>query len=192
MAASPEAAKASEAMQTTTVGVPSRHATCGSTIEVVTRRIGAALVAALLLGAAGGTASAASPSAAGKLRRAEAQLRQLDRQSNTAPPATPTELRAAIAQWRAAATGYGRLGVTAATGEHASPSGSRRMRAAWAALRDLAGWRVRQLTYSADLFSGFLQGGVMSDGAKEGLARMSAVELDLRAKLRTALARVAA
>jgi len=146
----------------------------------------------LLLGAASGAASAASPSSSAKLLRAEAQLRQLDRQSNTAPPATPTELRAAIAHWRAAATGYGRLGVTAATGERTSPAGARRMRTAWAALRDLAGWRVRQLTYSADLFSGFLQGGVMSDGAKEGLARMSVVELGLRAKLRAAIARLAA
>jgi hypothetical protein len=70
--------------------------------------------------------------------------------------------------------------------------GARRVRAAWAALRGLAGWRVRQLNYSADLFSGFLHGGLMADGAKEGLARMTAVELELRAKLRAALARLAA
>ena len=32
----------------------------------------------------------------------------------------------------------------------------------------------------------------MTDGAKEGIARMSTVELGLRAKLRVALARIAA
>jgi len=158
----------------------------------VTRRLGAAFAAAALLStAASATAIAASPSSPAKLRQAEAQLRQLDRQSETAPPATPAELRTAIASWRAAAHGYGRLGVVAATGERSSPASARRARTAWAALRDLAGWRVRQLTYSADLFSGFLNGGVMSDGAKEGLARMAAVEHELRSKLRVALARAA-
>ena len=159
----------------------------------MTRRVGAALAAAaLLLGAASATALAASQSAPLRLRQAEAQLRQLDRQSETGPPATPAELSAAVAQWRSAADGYGRLGTVAATGERTSPAGARRVRAAWAALRDLASWRVRQLNYSADLFSGYLHGGLMTDGAKEGLARMSAVELDLRAKLRAALARLAA
>ena len=107
-------------------------------------------------------------------------------------PSDPRRAAAAVAQWRSAAVGYGRLGTVAATGERTSPAGARRVRAAWAALRDLAGWRVRQLNYSADLFSGFLHGGLMADGAKEGLARMTAVELELRAKLRAALARVAA
>jgi len=155
--------------------------------------VGAALAAAaLLLGAASATASAATSSSTVKLRQAEAQLRQLDRESETGLPATPGELRAAIAQWRAAADGYGRLGAVATTGIRTSPTGARRVRAAWAAVRDLAEWRVRQLSYSADLYSGFLHGGLMPDGAKDGLARMSAVELELRAKLRVALARVAA
>jgi hypothetical protein len=159
----------------------------------VTRRVGATLTAAaLLIGVASATASGASPSSPARLRQADARLRSLDHQSNTAPPTTPAELRAAVAQWRAVADGYGRLGVTAANGERSSPAGARRVRNAWAALRDLAGWRVRQLTYSADLFSGFLSGGVMSDGAKEGIARMAVVEQQLRAKLRIALARVAA
>jgi hypothetical protein len=159
----------------------------------VTRRVGAALAAAtLLLGAASATASAASPSSPARLRQAEARLRLLDRQSDTQAPATAAELRAAIADWRATAAGYGRLGRVAATGERTSPAAARRVRAAWAALRDLAGWRVRQLSYSADLFTESLQGGTITDGAKEGLARMAAVEADLRARLRTALARVAA
>jgi hypothetical protein len=155
--------------------------------------VGAVLGAAtLLLATVSVAASAASASSSAKLRQAEAQLRQLDRQSETGPPATPAELRAAVAQWRSAADGYARLGAVAATGERTSPAGARRVRAAWAALRGLAGWRVRQLNYSADLFSGFLHGGLMADGAKEGLARMTAVELELRAKLRAALARLAA
>lgn len=158
----------------------------------MTRRVGAALAAAaLLFGAAGATALAASQSSSSRLRQAEAQLRQLDRQSNTQAPATAAELRRAIASWRAAAKGYGRLGVVAATGERTTPTGAPRVHAAWAALRDLAGWRVRQLSYSADLFTGSLHGGLMTDGAKEGLARMAVVELELRARLRTALARVA-
>jgi len=155
--------------------------------------VGASLAAAtLLLGAASATASGASLSPPAKLREADARLHQLDRRSDTAPPTTPEELRAAVAQWRAAADGYGRLGVVAASGERSSPAGARRLRSAWAALRDLAGWRVRQLNYSADLFSGFLSGGVMSDGAKEGIARMAVVEQQLRARLRVALARLAA
>jgi hypothetical protein len=159
----------------------------------MTRRVGIALAAAaLLLAAVSGTSSAASPSPVARLHEAEAQLRQLDRQSNTAPPSTPGELQAAVASWRATAKGYGRLGTVAANGERTSPASARRVRAAWGALRDLAGWRVRQLTYSADLFSGYLHGGLMTDGAKEGIARMSTVELGLRAKLRVALARIAA
>ena len=148
--------------------------------------------AALLLGAVSAVAYAVAPSSSMQLRQAEALLQRLDRQSETTAPSNPVELRAVIAQWRAAAGGYGRLGTVAATGERATPAEARRTRAAWAALRDLAAWRVRQLRYSADLFSGFLRGGPMSDGSKEGLARMSVVERDLRIRLRAALARVAA
>jgi hypothetical protein len=147
--------------------------------------------ATVLLGIAGEAAAVAPPSTTAQLRQAETRLRQLDRQSETAPPVDATELRAAVAHWRAAAAGYGRLGALAASGERTSPPAARRVRAAWAALRDLAGWRVRQLSYSADLFSETLRGGTLGDGAKEGIARMTLVEGDLRARLRAALARVA-
>ena len=154
--------------------------------------MGAALAAAtMLLGVAAEAALAAPPSSTTQLRRAETRLQQLDRQSEAPALASTAELRAAIARWRAAARGYGRLGALAATGERSTPAAATRLRAAWAALRDLAGWRVRQLAYSADLFSETLSGGTIADGAKEGLARMTSVEGDLRARLRVALARVA-
>ena len=154
--------------------------------------MGVALAAATLLVGVAGAAAAAPPSSStnARLREAEARLHQLDRLSETQAPASTAELRAEIAKWRAAAAGYGRLIVVAANGERTSGVGPTRIRAAWAALRDLAGWRVRQLTYSADLFSETLRGGRLTDGAKEGLARMRQVEATLRARLRRALADV--
>jgi hypothetical protein len=160
-------------------------------MSAVSPRVGAALAATVLLGVAAVAAPAASPATTAQLRQAEIRLQQLDRQSETPAPASAAELRSTIARWRAAAAGYGRLGAVAATGERSTPPGARRVRAAWAALRDLAGWRARQLSYSADLFSETLRGGMVTDGAKEGIARMTLVEGDLRARLRAALARVA-
>ena len=157
----------------------------------MSRRMGVALAAAMLIAGVAGTSAASPPlSSTATLREAEARMHQLDRLSQTQAPATTAELRAAIAQWRAAAAGYGRLVVVAANGERTSGVGPTRSRAAWAALRDLAGWRVRQLRYSVDLFSETLRGGRITDGAKEGLARMTLVEAQLRARLRRALADV--
>lgn len=158
----------------------------------MTRRAGTALVAATSLACVvSASAPAAAPSPAAKLRQAEARLRVLDRRSETPTPAGVAELRATIASWRAVAAGYRRLGTDAAT-EARSPAAAPRSRAAWTALRDLAVWRVRQLSYAADSLSDLLRGVTVSYGAKEGLARMTPVEDGLRARLKAALAALAA
>ena len=100
------------------------------------------------------------------------------------PPATKAELRAAVARWRAAARGFGRLEADA------RPSGPpSRVATALRALSELAHWRQAQMTYAADLFSRPVQS---LFAAKEGLARMAIVERGLRARLRIAIARLQA
>ena len=100
------------------------------------------------------------------------------------PPATKAELRAAVARWRAAARGFGRLEADARP--YGAPS---RVATAIRALSELAHWRQAQTTYAADLFSRPVPS---LFGAKEGLARMGIVERGLRARLRLAITRLQA
>jgi hypothetical protein len=100
------------------------------------------------------------------------------------PPVTKVELRAAVARWRAAARGFGRLGADARPG--GAPS---RVATALRALSQLAHWRQAQMTYAADLFSRPVPSLL---GAKEGLARMGIVERGLRERLRIAIVRLQA
>jgi hypothetical protein len=137
-------------------------------------------------GNAGARAAAATADPAARIDALQRRLGALDRRANGGtPPATRAELRAAVARWRAAARGYGRL---AADAQPLGPPS--RATNAFRALSDLARWRQAQMTYAADLFSRPAES--ITDGAKEGLARMATVEAGLRARLRAAIARLQA
>jgi hypothetical protein len=133
----------------------------------------------------GGRAPAAATDPAARFKALLHRLVLLDRRANGgAPPATQADLRAAVARWRVAARGYGRLAADARP--QGPPS---RVTSALRALSELAHWRQAQMAYAADLFSRPVPS---LYGAKEGIARMAIVEAGLRARLRVAIARLQA
>lgn len=165
-------------------------ATAALATAIAVSLVAGGLAGARVAGASSGNGYArASATAADPAARIDALRRRLDaldrRVNGGTPPATKAELRAAVARWRAAARGYGRLAADA------RPLGPpSRAASALRALSDLARWRQAQMSYAADLFSRPQEN--ITDGAKEGLARMATVEAGLRARLRAAIARLQA